>query len=255
MKQGLIFLSGMIVFFTLSCTVLSLEDIGLLARDLPRHNSSRYLTRFSLPAEYFEAAYGALEDPHIYIILSDTGSPAGKIIGFFTASPYNHVSLAFDPALKTLVSYNGGNGISSPGLNIERPEHLNRKSGASLAVYRLKTREGQKRAVIDRLAEINREGSSYNLLGLLTGKSRLPNIMFCSQFVYTVLKDAGAAYFNKNGGEVRPMDFVNLARGDRLEFTGKITFNTHAAGWRAGGIKKFPIILDSRSITAYDLVQ
>ncbi|MDR2759664.1 MAG: hypothetical protein LBB78_09830 [Spirochaetaceae bacterium] len=254
MKRGVFFLSGMVVFFGLSCTPLSLDDIGVLVRELPRHNSFQYLTRFSLPAAYFEAAYGALEDPYIYIVLSDTGSPAGKIIGFFTASPYNHVSLSFDPLLETLVSYNGGNGISSPGLNIERPEDLNRKPGASLVVYRLKTRERQKRALIDRLAVINREGSSYNLLGLLTGKSKLPNIMFCSQFVYTVLTDSGAAYFKKRG-KVEPMDFVNLARGDRLEFTGKMTFNTCTVDWRSPGEKNFPITLDSRSITAYNLVR
>ncbi|MDR0589840.1 MAG: hypothetical protein LBG25_04790, partial [Spirochaetaceae bacterium] len=161
------------------------------------------------------------------------------------------------PALETLLSYNGGNGISSPGLNRERPEQLNQKPGASLAVYRLKTRGGQKRAIIERLAVINREGSSYNLLGLLTGKSILPNSMFCSQFVYTVLKDAGAAYFTKKTGDVRPMDLVNLARGDRLEFAGKIDLNSPAAAGAAmvPGEKNFPITLDSRSITTYNLIQ
>jgi hypothetical protein len=252
MKIGVIFLSGLVIFWGLSGTALSLEDLGVLVRDLLRHNSFQYLTRFSLPVKYFEAAYGALEDPHVYIVLSDTGSPAGKVIGLFTASPYNHISLSFDPALETLVSYNGGNG-SSPGLNPEHLHHLNRKPGASLAVYRLKTTGGQKRALIDRLAAINREGSSYNLLGLITGKSILPNIMFCSQFVYTLLKDADAAYFKKKG-KVKPMDFVNLAWGDRLEFAGKMTFNTYAAD-RLPGVKKFPMILDSRSITAYNLIR
>jgi hypothetical protein len=252
MKIGVVLLLGTAVLWGLSGTVLSLEDLGVLARDLPRHNSFQYLTWFSLPAKYFEAAYGALEDPHIYIILSDTGSPAGKVIGFFTASPYNHVSLSFDPALETLVSYNGGNGSSGPGLNPERLHQLNRKPGASLVVYRLKTTAGQKRAVIDRLAAINREGSSYNLLGLLTGTSSLPNIMFCSQFVYTVLKDAGAAYFTKKQGTVKPMDFINLARGDRLEFAGKIAFTRDPREKRE---KNFPIILDSRSITAYSLIR
>ncbi|MDR0689936.1 MAG: hypothetical protein LBG08_06705 [Spirochaetaceae bacterium] len=255
MKIGVISLSGVVVVLLLSCTTLSLEDLGALVRDLPRHNSFQYLTRFSLPAKYFEAAYSALDDPHVYIVLSDTGSPAGKVIGLFTASPYNHISLSFDPALETLVSYNGGNGISSPGLNPERLQHLNRKPGASLVVYRLKTTGVQKRALIDRLAVINREGSSYNLLGLLTGKSTLPNIMFCSQFVYTLLKDTGTAYFNKKRGKVKPMDFVNLARGDRLEFTGKIAFNTHAVGRRLPVVKNFSTILDSRSITAYNLTR
>jgi hypothetical protein len=254
MKIGVIFLSAAVVLWGLSGGALSWEDIGILIRDLPRHNSLRYRTRYSLPVKYFEAAYGALEDPHVYIVLSDTGSPAGKVIGRFTASPYSHVSLSFDSALETLVSYNGGSGGSGPGLNPERLHNLNRKPGASLVVYRLKTTAGQKRAVIDRLAAINREGSSYNLLGLLTGKSILPNIMFCSQFVYTVLKDAGAAYFNKKRGTVKPMDFINLARGDRLEFTGKIAF-ARTADTRTQTIKNFPIILDSRSITAYNLIQ
>ncbi|MDR1306541.1 MAG: hypothetical protein LBK74_03075 [Treponema sp.] len=257
MKRGVFFLSGIVVVLGLFGVILPWEDIGALIRDLPRHNSFQYLTRFSLSAGYFEAAYRTLDDPHVYIVLSDTGSPAGKVIGFFTASPYNHVSLAFDPGIKTLVSYNGGNGISGPGLNAERPEHLNRKPSASLVVYRLKITPDQKRALIERLGVINYEGSSYNLLGLITGKSILPNIMFCSQFVYTVLKDAGAVYFSKKNGKVIPMDFANLARGDRLEFTGKIALNPLNAG---SGIslsraKNFSITLDSRSITSYNLIR
>jgi hypothetical protein len=205
-----------------SFTVLSPADIGALIRDLPRHNSFQYVNRLSLGAEYFAAAYASLEDPHVYIIFSDTGSPASRLIGLFTASSYNHVSLSFDSSLNTLVSYNGGNGVSGPGLNHERPGQLNQSSGASLLVYRLRTGPAQKQALINRVAAINREGSSYNLLGLLTKKSSLPNIMFCSQFVYTLLKDSGAAYFDKQSGAVRPLDFINLARRGKLEFTRKI---------------------------------
>ncbi|MDR2245826.1 MAG: hypothetical protein LBE17_03975 [Treponema sp.] len=226
MKKRMLLLPGIVVFLGFSCTGLTPEDLGVLLKDLPKHNSSRYITRHSLPGEYFRAAYGTLEDPHIYIVLSDTGSPASKIIGLFTASPYNHVSLAFDPALETLVSYNGGNGASLPGLNRERLEHLNRKPDAALAVFRLRTAPGQKEALINRITAINREGSSYNLLGLLTKKSKLPNIMFCSQFVYTLLDEAGASYFDKEQGEVRPMDFIRLAGGSPLEFAGKISFNS-----------------------------
>jgi hypothetical protein len=199
-------------------------DIAALLRDLPQHNSSRYITRFSLPEGYFAAARNTLADPHVYIVLSDTGSPASKVIGLFTAGPYNHVSLSFDSALETLVSYNGGNGTSRPGLNHERPEYFCQKPGASLMVYRLRIEPEQKRKLINRVAAINREGSSYNLLGLLTKKSKLPNIMFCSQFVYTLLRDSGAAYFDKESGKVKPMDFAVLARGDQPEFTGQIVF-------------------------------
>jgi hypothetical protein len=257
MKRGVFFLTGLIGFLSGSCATLSFRDIGVLARDLPRYNSFQYLTRFSLPEEYFNAAYETLEDPYIYIVLSDTGSPGSKVIRLFTESPYNHVSLSFDPALETLVSYNGGNGLFPPGLNIERFEFLNQKPGASLAVYRLLTTGDQKRLLVDRVAAINREGSSYNMLGLLTGKSALPNIMFCSQFVYTLLEDAGAAYFVKNNGVVRPMDFIDLAPGDRLEFTGKIFLNTDqepAAAAPAAGEKNYVPYFDSRSITAYNII-
>jgi hypothetical protein len=225
--------SGIMVLVTaagccLSCGTLSFRDMGELVRELPRHSSSRYLTRRSLPGGWFERAYGTLEDPYVYIVLSDTGSPASRFIGIFTAALYNHVSLSFDGALETLVSYNGGNGVANPGLNAERLEFFNRKAGASLAVYRLRLEPAQKAGLIERVRAIDREGSSYNLLGLLTGKSRLPNIMFCSQFVYSVLDGAGLAYFEKAGGEVRPEDFIR--EGGPLEFAGRILLSSGVPG-------------------------
>jgi hypothetical protein len=210
-----------------SCATLSFQDIGELVRELPRHNSSRYITRRSLPAGYFERAYAALGDPHVYIVLSDTGSPAGRLIGLFTSAVYNHVSLSFDRGLETLVSYNGGNGVSSPGLNAERLEFFNRKAGASAVVYRLGLEPERKRALIERIRAIDREGSSYNLAGLVTKKSRLPNIMFCSQFVYSTLDGAGLAYFEMEEGKVKPEDFIdfsNVTRGTGPEFAGRLTF-------------------------------
>jgi hypothetical protein len=215
-----IFLAGVMAFCCLSCSTLSLRDIAELVRELPRHSSSQYITRRSLPRTYFDQAYAALDDPHVYIVLSDTGSPASKLIRIFTAAIYNHVSLSFDRALETLVSYNGGNGVSGPGLNAECLSFLNRKTGASLVVYRLRLEPVQKSALINRVARINQEGSSYNLLGLVTKKSKLPNIMFCSQFVYSLLDEAGLAYFEKEEGKVQPEDFIT-AEGP-LELLGRI---------------------------------
>jgi hypothetical protein len=233
---------------------LSPGDIYALLRDLPRHNSFAYVTRGALPAGYFEAARESLKDPYLYIVLSDTGSPAGRIIGFFTGAAYNHVSLSFDPALNTLVSYNGGNGVSGPGLNRETPGDLNRKPGASLVLFRLRIGPERKRALIGRVAAINREGSSYNLLGLVTKSSRLPNIMFCSQFVYTLLEEAGAAYFYKKRGAVRPMDFFKTAGPGGPEYLGTLVFNpggVRRAGKNAASF--LSEILDSRSITSYNI--
>jgi hypothetical protein len=218
----IVVLMGAMVLYWFSSAALSLQDIGELILDLPRHSSSRYITRRSLPAGWFDRVYASLDDPYVYIVLSDTGSPASKLIGLFTSAVYNHVSLSFDRALETLVSYNGGNGVSGPGLNAERLEFLNQKAGASLAVYRLGLKPEQKRALIEYIRAIDEEGSSYNLLGLLTKKSRLPNIMFCSQFVYSLLDKTGLAYFEKEGGEVRPEDFIR----EGPEFVGRRIFDS-----------------------------
>jgi hypothetical protein len=210
-----------------SRSALSGRDIDEMIRDLPRHSSTRYITRRSLPARWFERAYSTLDDPYVYIVLSDTGSPASRFIRLFTSALYNHVSLAFDEELETLVSYNGGNGVSSPGLNRERLEWLNQEAGASLSIYRLRLEPAQKRLMIARIRAIDRAGSSYNMLGLLTKKSWRPNIMFCSQFVYSLLDEAELAYFEKEKGAVRPEDFMGKAEG--LEFMGTLNFDSPAA--------------------------
>jgi hypothetical protein len=233
MKLFGVFLMGTAVSICLSCGSLSFRDFGNLIADLPRHSSSRYITRRSLPVDYFDRAYTTLGDPYVYIVLSDTGSPASKFISLFTAAVYNHASLSFDHILETLVSYNGGNEMSSPGLNAERLEFLNRKPDASLVVYRLRAEPGQKMAMIERIRAIDQEGSSYNITGLLTKNSRLPNIMFCSQFVYSVLDEAGLAYFEKEKGQVKPADFIRKAEG--LEFLGRVTFDTRTAQTGPGG--------------------
>jgi hypothetical protein len=191
-----------------SCASLTIAEVGTLAEDFIRHDSFHYVNADALSESWFMAAYRTVDDPAVYIVLSDTGSPASRIISLFTKSQYNHVSIAFDDELKTLVSYNGGNGIHNPGLNPENIKVLNQKSNASIAVYRLEASATQKIAIIEEVARINREGSSYHLLGLITKQSYQPNIMFCSQFVYAILGDAGLDYFEMDGLRVKPMDFI-----------------------------------------------
>ena len=157
-----------------------------LGQDLVRHALFRYQTRASLPRAYFARAEAALGDGYVYLVLAQSKSPAGEVIGLFTHRDYNHISLALDADLDTLVSYNGGEGIAFPGLN--------RETVPGLA----------------RLGKINQEGSAYNLLGLLFPVAWQPNQMFCSQFVYRMLRLAGLHYFRKDPFQVRPMDFVDL---------------------------------------------
>ncbi len=203
---------------------MSRQNIDEVLRDIPRHSSRKYINNGSLTTEYFEQAYQSLDDPYVYIIISNTGSAASEMISLFTNKEYNHASISFDYDLETIISYNGGEKVYPPGLNAEMVEYFNKKSDASIMVYKLKTSVDQKKLLIDEIKKINDEGSAYNLLGLLLRYSHKPNIMFCSQFVYKMLKMADLHYFEKKETNVKPTDFVELDYRRKLEFAYEIQF-------------------------------
>ncbi|MCL1829136.1 MAG: hypothetical protein FWG32_06540 [Oscillospiraceae bacterium] len=205
-------------------SALSFDNLVNTASDLQRHSSFRYINNGSLTEEYFKTASDSLNDNNIYIVVSDTGSAASEIISVFTKKQYNHASLSFDADLKTIISYNGGDRLYPPGLNPELIEFFNKKQDACIIVYRLEATEAQKRLILDKVREINNTGSAYNILGLMLKYSHKSNIMFCSQFVYKMLKCAGLEYFKKDEAEVRPMDFVELDVYRKLRFAYEITF-------------------------------
>lgn len=189
------------------------------------NNSLTYVNHGTLTEAYFQKAEQHLGDPFVYIVVSDTGSPASEIIGSVTRKVYNHVSLSFDQGLDTIISYNGGENIYPPGLNAEVIDFFHKKEEASILIYRLPVTREQKTNMLQIVRKINAEGSAYNMVGLVTHHSYKPNIMFCSQFVYTLLDMAGLTYFEKAPGEVRPTDFIEQDYHRRLEFVDEIRFN------------------------------
>lgn len=203
---------------------LTPENLAKALTGSQRHSSISYVNHGSLTADYFHDAEAALDDPWLYLVISDTGSAASEIIGSVTRKVYNHASLSFDRELKTTLSYNGGANLYPPGLNPEMVAHFHLKPDASVLVYRLAANREQKEQVLAAVERINREGSAYNMMGLVTKWSYRPNIMFCSQFVYRMLQEAELAYFEKRPGEVRPTDFVELDYRRKLEFVEEITF-------------------------------
>jgi hypothetical protein len=201
------------------------DNIDELLADLPKHNSFRYINKGSLTEEYFKLAYQTLDDLNIYIVVSNSGSPASEIISLFTRKQYNHVSLSFDRELKTIVSYNGGEKVYLPGLNMEMLKYFNKKEDATIIVYSLPLSKENKKIIIDKIKEINEQGNAYNILGLVLKFSLRPNIMFCSQFVYKILKIAGINYFDKKEENVKPTDFIELDYERKLRYEYKIKFN------------------------------
>lgn len=205
-------------------TAFTKQNVSQLLTDLPRHDTFEYVNKNSLHADYFAMAYASLIDENIYLVISNTGSPASEIISVFTDKMYNHASISFDAELNTLVSFNGGEQISPPGLNAEKIASFNKKDDASAVVYRLPVTREQKETMIHKVEQINDEGSSYNLVGLLFNYSHKSNIMYCSQFVYGLLKSADAAYFEKSGG-IKPTDFIERDENNVLTFVKEIKFN------------------------------
>lgn len=196
---------------------LSPDNFRKIITDLPRHDSFRYINAGSLTEEYFNAAKAASDDHGLYIIISNTGTPQSEFISVFTGKEFNHVSIAFDAGLQTIVSYNGGERVYPPGMNREMLEFFCKKDDASILIYRLPVTYEQKQTAIEKISQINTEGSAYNLLGIFIGRSHKPNIMYCSQFVFNLLKHIGADFFEPTGS-IKPTDFVEKDYFRKLEF-------------------------------------
>jgi len=198
-------------------------NIREVLKDSKHHDSFNYINKGSLTESYFDKVNDTMNDDKLYIIISSTGSTASSMIAAVTGRIYNHVSISFDRDLQTIVSYNGGNNIFPPGLNPEMLADLTKKNDASILVYSLKCTPEQKTNILDRIREINDSGSAYNVLGLWTKRSYRQNILFCSQFVYQILKVEGLAYFDKNSGNVEPSDFIELDYHRALSFEYEIS--------------------------------
>lgn len=204
---------------------LRLRHLKATAKDLTQHSSFQYINNGSLTQNYFEKVEEYMDDPNIYIIISKTGSPASEIISIFTRQTYNHASLAFDANMQTSISYNGGEKVYPPGLNMEMLEFFSKTPDSKILVYSLACTREQKQIMLDKIKKINNEGSAYNILGLVLKRSYKPNIMFCSQFVYKILEHAELTYFTKPDGKVNPTDLIHLDYFRKLTFVKEITFD------------------------------
>lgn len=207
--------------------VISKGYLTDMITDIPRHSVYHYISRESLPEEYFAKATESLGDGYIYLVITRSLSPASEVIGVFTDKRYNHVSISFDSELETIVSYNGGENIAPPGLNPELVRQLVSKDGSSIMLYRLPATCEQKQKMLDTVRRINTEGSAYNVLGMMLKLPARPNIMFCSQFACTLLNAADLNYIDKDPIRVKPTDFIELDYYRRLEFITEINSDSY----------------------------
>ncbi|WP_124067163.1 hypothetical protein [Clostridium sp. E02] len=203
---------------------LSKENMLEIISNLLRQSSFRYVSNGSLTNEYFDLAYSTLNEGFIYIIITNFGSAASRLISIFKNKSFNHVLLSFDKKLYTIFSYNGGKKISPLGLNTKIMNGFCKNADSSIMVYRLKATSVEKKKIIDKVHEINEQGNAYNLLELNSKNLFKLNKMPCSQFVYKILALANLIYFQKDIANIRPTDFVELDYYRKLEFAYEIKF-------------------------------
>ena len=198
-------------------TKLNRKNIRYLVKDIPRHGYLNYTNRKSLPNDYFKLSREYInKETKLYFVLSETGSPASEVLSLFTHEEYNHISLSFDRSLYTMLSYNGGNSYQEPGLNAESLSSLNQKEDSRLVVYSLKVDKADRFKILNRIKQINEQGSAYNVLGLLTNVSIRPNMMYCSQFVYQMLEEIHLNYFPLPQNKIKPTDFIDYDHDQTL---------------------------------------
>lgn len=210
---------------------LNRQNIKYFVSEIPRHGYIRYTSQHNLPDKFFALSTEAIEnDDQLYIILSKTGSPASEVISLFTHKDFNHISLSFDRNLETMVSYNGGGHLQEPGLNSENLNSLQQKEDSHVLVYSLKATKEQQYNILSKINKINNEGSAYNVVGLVTSHSIRPNMMFCSQFVYSMFQDTGLNFFDAPHGQVKPTDFIEKDDQQLLTFEYEISHSDFIGG-------------------------
>ena len=169
-----------------------------------------------------------MEDIQIYLLLTDTSSLLTQTIKLFTRQKYNHISIAFDNELENTYSF-GRRKISNPFIGgfVKEDTGSNFFLRSDCAIYSLTITQNEK-VKLDELIykmEADKQIWHYNFLGLITAFFEInwdrENHYFCSQFVATVLSEAGIFKTNKPLSLISPMDILE-SLPCKLEYEGTL---------------------------------
>lgn len=157
-----------------------------------------------------------MEDTTVYFLLTDTGSWLTQTIKFFTKKKYNHCSLAFDSELENTYSF-GRINITNPFIGgFVHEDTLSAfflQSNCALYSLKVTSKEKERLEHYMEFMEENKERFRYNFLGLAAVLFQIEwerkDYYFCSQFIGTVLKDAGIFTPAKSLSFITPEDILN----------------------------------------------
>jgi hypothetical protein len=149
----------------------------------------------------------------VYLLFTDTGTIFSRMINLFTGSKLNHASISFDEALTEVYSFGRKqpyNPLSGGFVkeNVRTPFF----SKSTCAIYQLSITEDTYKRLLDRVKRIESETDHYryNLLGLigvvLNMEWQRERAFFCSEFVATMLREAGIYSEAKPACLTKPQD-------------------------------------------------
>lgn len=137
----------------------------------------------------------------IYLIVSFTNTPMGKLIKAYTKDRFSHSCISLDPTLENMISYNLNNGISKKGgLSFESLSNYikyNTDSDIRVSVVFLKDNDYKKFKwnLEDYIAHYNTSRyDALDFLNIVTNKTKKITdeyAMICSQFVDHIFKLVG----------------------------------------------------------------
>lgn len=150
-------------------------------------------------------AESALKPLFIVFLKSDT--IFNKIITKVTKGPYGHVSLGFDPHLKTLYSFNAhNNGFSHESIHTY-------KDVTNMKVFCVLLNEKTIAKMKRNINTFSHKETGYSLVNLITMplnvEYKAPNNMVCSQFVDSMLKIANLDLTKKSSSLTTPKDLYS----------------------------------------------
>lgn len=151
----------------------------------------------------------------IYIVLTDTGTVLTRIIKWFTKSPLNHASIAFDSSLYEVYSF-GRKNVNNPFIGGLVRENMRSSffSHCECAIYRCSISTEDYTNIYNHIKLMMRHQYryKYNMLGLIgvlmNKEINREDAYFCSQFVAYVLEQSNLRPVNKPCYLVQPGDFA-----------------------------------------------
>lgn len=156
--------------------------------------------------------------PNIYIVLTQSGTVLSRAIKLYTRQRFSHVSIAFDSELKEMYSF-GRKNEHNPFFNgfVHENPNCTLLQNADCAIFSCYVTEEQYLNLRKQIQfyKSNCDQYKYNFIGLFAVMCRLKlkrsNAFFCSQFIATILMNAGLSLKGHSTFFMTPSDFLKLS--------------------------------------------